>query len=246
MLHLALHSQRLTRDPDGYDVWEVVTTARKVPAKETALVLCDVWDQHWCRAATERLDKMVARMNQTVVAARDKGVLIVHAPSDTLKQYADHPARRRALEAPKVEPPADIEHEDPPLPVKTDDQTGCDARPAKVHYPWTKQHAAIEIDPDRDIISADGRELYGVYRARGIRTVLIMGVHTNMCILARNFAIKQMVRWGFDTALVRDLTDTIYSPLQWPYVSHDEGTRLVVGYIEKFWCPTLLSNDLLR
>ena len=31
-----------------------------------------------------------------------------------------------------------------------------------------------------------------------------------------------------------------------PYVSHAEGTRLVVEYIEKFWCPSLLSTDLLK
>jgi hypothetical protein len=73
-----------------------------------------------------------------------------------------------------------------------------------------------------------------------------MGVHTNMCVLNRSFAIKQMVRWGVNIALVRDLTDTMYNPAMPPYVSHDEGTRLVVEYIEKFWCPSLLSDDLLK
>jgi hypothetical protein len=29
-------------------------------------------------------------------------------------------------------------------------------------------------------------------------------------------------------------------------VSHDEGTRLVVEFIESFWCPSLVSDDLLR
>ncbi|MBE0697009.1 MAG: hypothetical protein IH586_08800 [Anaerolineaceae bacterium] len=43
-------------------------------------------------------------------------------------------------------------------------------------------------------------------------------------------------------ALVRDLTDAMYNPAQAPYVSHDEGTRLVIEYIEKFWCPTVLST----
>jgi hypothetical protein len=39
-------------------------------------------------------------------------------------------------------------------------------------------------------------------------------------------------------ALIRDLTDALYNPARPPYVSHEEGTRLVVEYIEKFWCPT--------
>ena len=81
-------------------------------------------------------------------------------------------------------------------------------------------------------------------RPRSIENLLIMGVHTNMCVLHRSFGIKQMVRWGMNVALFRDLTDTMYNPARSPYVSHDEGTRLVVEFIEKFWCPTLLSDDL--
>jgi hypothetical protein len=71
-----------------------------------------------------------------------------------------------------------------------------------------------------------------------------MGVHTNMCILNRSFAIKQMVRWDMPVALVRDLTDSLYNPALPPYVSHDWGTALVVEYIEKFWCPTIISTNL--
>ncbi len=31
---------------------------------------------------------------------------------------------------------------------------------------------------------------------QGVQHLLIMGVHTNMCVLNWSFAIKQMVRWG--------------------------------------------------
>jgi hypothetical protein len=65
-----------------------------------------------------------------------------------------------------------------------------------------------------------------------------------MCVLGRSFAIRAMVRRGVETALIRDLTDTMYNPAMPPYVSHDEGTRLVIEYIEKFWCPTVGSEEL--
>ncbi len=65
-----------------------------------------------------------------------------------------------------------------------------------------------------------------------------------MCILGRSFAIKQMVKWGVDIALIRDLTDAMHDPAQSPYVDHDEGTRLVIEFIEKHWCSTLTSEDL--
>jgi hypothetical protein len=72
-----------------------------------------------------------------------------------------------------------------------------------------------------------------------------MGVHTGTCILNRTFSIKQMVPWGMPIALIRDVTDALYNPARPPYVSHQEGTRLLVEYIEKFWCPTVSSEALL-
>jgi nicotinamidase-related amidase len=82
-------------------------------------------------------------------------------------------------------------------------------------------------------------------RAAGIENLVVMGVHTNMCVLNRSFAIKQMTRWGIRCVLVRDLTDAMYNPSRAPYVSHDRGTELVVDHIERYWCPSILSRDLL-
>ena len=109
---------------------------------------------------------------------------------------------------------------------------------------WTRQHAALQIDENSDFISDDGQEVYSILAHEGIEHLAILGVHTNMCVLNRSFAIKQMVRWGVDTMLCRDLTDAMYNPAMPPYVNHDEGTRLVVEYIERFWCPTVLSTDI--
>ncbi len=250
MLDLTLRTQTLV-ERSGYRVWEPVHRAVAWAPEETALVLCDVWNHHTCRGAEERLERMLPRMNDLVHRLRDLGCLIVHAPSDTIPAYAGHPARERVLAVPTVEPPADLPHNDPPLPVDATDP--CDTCPDEAHpdwqrgmpVPWTRQHPAIGIDESQDVISADGRELYSYYCHRGIRHVLEMGVHTNMCILNRSFSIKQMVRRGMEPVLIRDLTDCMYNPAQPPYVPHDEATRLIVGYIEKFWCPTVLSDQLL-
>ena len=96
------------------------------------------------------------------------------------------------------------------------------------------------------MISDRGEEVYSFLKHREIEWLLIMGVHTTMCILHRSFAIKQMVRWGVNVALIRDLTDSIYNPALPPYISHEEGTQLAIGFIEKFWCPSLQSTDLTR
>jgi hypothetical protein len=72
-----------------------------------------------------------------------------------------------------------------------------------------------------------------------------MGVHANMCILNRSFAIKRMTEWGLRCVLVRDLTDAMYNPARKPFVSHAAGTELVIEHIEKYWCPSTRSADLL-
>src|SRR5689334_21975326 len=101
--------------------WEEVTLGREFPARRTALIICDVWDRHWSRGASERIDAMAPRINEVVNTARRKGVLIIHAPSDTLDFYRDHPARRRMLEVPLVELPPSLELPDPPLPIDDSD-----------------------------------------------------------------------------------------------------------------------------
>ena len=243
-LQIGLRRRRLTRDERGYSVWEVVDTPAVWEASKTTLVICDVWQRHSCRGANERVAPMLPRMNELACVLRRAGVLIVHAPAGGVVFYEDHAARRRVLDAPETTLPRDLAHDDPPMPVVGDDTSDttddCGVDNMDLH-----QHAAIEIDAESDAISEKGAELYNLFVQRRICNFLIMGVHTNMCILDRPYGIKQMVRWGLNAALVRDLTDAMYNPATAPYVSHEEGTRLVVEFIEKFWCATVTSDDLL-
>lgn len=242
---LTLHLRRvvLDKNPADQSIWRAQEWPKQTLAASCALILCDVWDKHWSQGAVDRLDAMLPAMEQVVQSARSQGVHIIHAPSETMDFYAEMPARQRILTIPSVTPPPDRDMPTPPLPVDASDG-GSDTGEADWHKAWSRQHPAISVDQERDVISDSGPEIYSYLHHRQIRQVLIMGVHTNMCILNRSFAIKQMVRWGVQIALVRDLTDTMYNPAMAPYVSHDAGTQLVIGYIERFWCPTVESRDL--
>jgi nicotinamidase-related amidase len=110
---------------------------------------------------------------------------------------------------------------------------------------WTRQSEKIFIDENRDLICGDeGDGLYANLVSRGIKVLLYVGVASNMCVLHRTFGIKQMLRRGFKTVLIRDLTNAIYNPAMPPYVSHEEGAALVTGFIEKFYCPSIESDQL--
>ncbi|MGQ9553923.1 MAG: cysteine hydrolase family protein [Anaerolineae bacterium] len=239
-LHLTIRCQapRTT----GRTGWQVSEQQVTWHAAETAVIVVDVWDKHWSWGANERCAVLAPRINVVVNAARQRGVQIIHAPSDVVDFYKDDPARQWVLKLPKMEPPQPLEHTDPPLPIDDSDQ-GSDTGEASWYKAWSRQHPAIEIKPE-DAISADGQEVYNILAHKGIKNIIVMGVHTNMCVLNRPFAIKRLVRWGFNVVLARDLTDSMYNPLMRPYVSHEEGTQLVIGYIEKFWCPTITSDDL--
>lgn len=226
-----------TRDADGATHIE----RKSVPANRTAIIVCDMWDQHWCSGATHRVAELAGRMNPFLKTARAAGVLIVHAPSDTIDFYKDYPQRAAILKAPHVNPPALLAHDDPPLPID-DTKGGCDTGES-FRKAWTRETPLLSIGPE-DVISADGAEIYSYLRMRGIETVLIMGVHTNMCVLNRSFAIKQMTRWGVPVVLVRDLTDSMYNPADAPRVRHAAGTELVIAYIEKYWAPTVASGEI--
>ncbi|MCY4403080.1 MAG: isochorismatase family protein [Candidatus Poribacteria bacterium] len=239
---LSLSIRRQEPRTAGRNGWRIIEEESNWLANETAIIVVDMWNKHWSWGATERVNIMAPRMNIVLQRARQRGVQIIHAPSDTIDFYKDHPARTSMSDYPQAEPPPERDMPDPPQPVDASDG-GSDTGEAESYKAWHRQHPVIEID-DADSISDNGQEVYNLLSHKGIQNLIFMGVHTNMCVLGRSFAIKQMVKWGFNAVLARDLTDAMYNPFKPPYVSHEEGTRLIIEYIEKFWCPTILSGDL--
>lgn len=247
-LKLTLRFRKETGPASGR--WHTLTAPAQWDAKKTAVVICDMWDKHWCQMATQRVGQMAPRMNEFVNEARKRGSLVIHCPSDTMDFYKDTPQRKLAQAAPKVEPKTELQRwcridlaKEAPLPID-DTDGGCDMDPADKNYKaWSRQIATIEVH-DGDAVT-DSAEAYYLMRQRGIENVLVMGVHTNMCVLGRPFSIRQLVQQGLNVVLVRDLTDTMYNPKKQPFGSHFTGTDLVVEHIEKYWCPTITSGDLL-
>jgi nicotinamidase-related amidase len=228
----------------GSDQWSEVRVDYRFDPARSALIVCDMWDKHWCRGANMRVGTLVNKLEPVLEIARRKGMIIVHAPSETMSFYANTPQRQRMLSLPAFVPPREMNITSPPLPID-DSDGGCDTAGEKEHRAWTREHPGLKIAPE-DYISDNGKEIYNLLRSRGIETVFYTGVHANMCILNRTFAIKQMTKWGVRCILLRDLTDAMYDPQDPPRVSHQQGTELVVEYIEKYWSPTALSDELTR
>src|SRR6185369_36895 len=227
-------------------------------ANKTALIICDMWDDHWCKSAARRVGEMAGPLNAVVKVARERGVFIIHSPSTCTGYYDGTPQRKRAQAAKFSTTPValataerwgtawcwtDPKHE-AVLPIDDSDMC-CDCQPVKckIREAWTRQINTIEIAA-ADAITDNGQEVWNLLSERGIENVILCGVHLNMCVLGRPFAIRQMVMLGKKVALMRDLTDTMYNPERPPGVSHFQGTELVIEHVEKFWCPSFTSSDL--
>ena len=247
---LELQSHYRMETSPGSGNFEAVQKQLRWEGSETAIVICDMWDRHWCKGATARVAEMAPRMNEVIRAARRRGVFIIHCPSGTMEFYKDTPQRKLAQAAPRVKPKIPLEawcSLDPkleaPLPID-DSDNGCDDLPRCNPAGHSKsQIATLEIAPGDAI--TDSAEAYYLLQQRGIKNVIVMGVHTNMCVLGRPFSIRQMVRQGKNVVLMRDLTDTMYNSRRAPYVNHFAGTDLVVAHIEKYWCPTITSSNFI-
>jgi nicotinamidase-related amidase len=225
--------------------------------KKTVLIICDMWDDHWCKSAARRVGEMAGPMNDVIKQARARGVLIIHAPSSVTKFYDGTAPRERARKAPFAKTPVPLAtaerwgtawcwpdaKREKELPIDDSDM-GCDCKDkCTIREAWTRQIATIEIAPE-DAITDHGQETWNLLAERGIDHVILMGVHLNMCVLGRPFAIRQQVQLGKNVVLCRDLTDTMYNPDKAPKVSHFDGTDLVIEHVEKYWCPTITSRDL--
>jgi nicotinamidase-related amidase len=218
----------------------------------SAVVICDMWDTHHCISAARRVAEMAPVVNAVIANLRAQRTLIIHAPHGCMEYYRRTPGRQRAIEAPYTQAPvpfdwnpwnAEREASLPttltnPGPCSCDSPAPCNT--GGLPYPWTHQSPAIDIAPV-DVISDDGQEVFNVLAATGVQDVIVMGVHTNICVLSRPYGIRQLVCLGKRPVLCRDLTDSFHRDPR----GHVWGTVQMIAHIERHWCPTVTSADLL-
>jgi nicotinamidase-related amidase len=252
---LGLRARSRGEQPPGSGRFRTSERVLRWDVAQTAIIICDMWDTHTCNLSAQRVGAMAPRMNQVVSAARSLGVMIIHAPSDTMKFYEGTPQRQRMQRAPLASSPTPIlarcprdSAEERNFPID-DVENACDDPIVKKFtgppWPWTRENPAIDV-VGFDGVSDNAQEIYNFCKQEGITNIALMGVHTNICILNRGFGTRQMTQLGFHVVLVRDLTDSMYDPRTRPFVSHTRGTELVIEHIETRWCPSIISDDLTR
>jgi nicotinamidase-related amidase len=239
----------------GGSPWEIVTEEADYAPEETAFIIIDMWDKHWCDISNARFGELAIALDRVVEAARAKGVSIIHGPAECMEYYQDHPGRKEAQKYRDLEvcKQAGLEEFNWPgplpsekgavFPISADTNGGCENPACSfTGIVWKRENEAIAIK-DGDIISDSPAEIGPYLKNKGVKNVFVAGIATNMCVIGRPYGLRAMKMLGMNVILVRDMTDTMYNPKDPPYVDHLSGTDLMVEYIEKYVCPTIVSSD---
>lgn len=236
----SLPAELRRRDPVS---GEVRTMRVELDPRQVGIVVVDMWNWHWCKTATARVAALVPRMDRVIEEARKLGMTVFWCPSDVADNYVGTPAYERAFACVRVPLPELRPLECPPAP----DGGGCTCGVERCvgNYGWDGMHSGLRVE-DGDFMPNDVEALYSLARERGLRRLIYMGVHTQVCLLGKSIGLRNMTRAGFECVLARDLTDAHarYDPAAG--VTPDGFTSEVVAHFERHLAATLDFGETLR
>lgn len=211
------------------------------PAK-IGVIAVDVWNYHWCKTATMRVDAIVPRIDRALEAARSLGMTVMLCPSDVVDNYVGYPQRESVLAMKLVDVPTLVEIVCPPVP----DAGGCACDRVRCggNYGWDAMHPALRIG-DHDLMPDTQAEVYAICKSRGITHLIYVGFHTQVCLLGKPMGLRAMKTAGLTCYLARDMTDAHpgYDPSRG--FTPDANTEQVVEHFEKHLAPTIhFQNEL--
>ena len=228
-----------TRDPS---TGKIQLTTERVDPKHVGVIAVDVWNFHWCKTATMRVDAFVPRMNKALDAARSMGMTVMLCPSDVVDNYVGYPQRETVLAMTKLPVPTVVNVTCPPVP----DAGGCACGRERCagNYGWDGMHPALRIG-DADLMPDTQAEVYTICQQGGLTHLIYVGFHTQVCLLGKPMGLKAMKSAGLRCVLARDMTDAHpgYDPAR--NFTPDLNTEQVVEHFEKHLAPTIHFQEEL-
>lgn len=230
-----------TRDPA---TGRIELASERVDPRHVGVVAVDVWNFHWCKTATMRVDAIVPRMNKALQAARDLGMTVLLCPSDVVDNYVGTPQREAVFALPRIPVPVVTNVTCPPVP----DAGGCACGRERcaVNYGWDGMHPALRLG-EADLMPDSQAEVYAICQQRGLTHLIYVGFHTQVCLLGKPMGLKAMKSAGLRCVLARDMTDAHpgYDPAR--NFTPDLNTEQVVEHFEKHLAPTVnLQGELTK
>ena len=257
---LILHARVRLPVPDSGGAGKVSSSgflirddALRVDPAKTAIIICDMWDQHWCRGADASRRRAGPRHEPR--GRRCAGQGGVHHPRPqqlhgSLQGPSRPPARRSPPRRPRICPPTSRggAARSPPRRRGSTPSTSRTGAATTARRARRARPGGSRSRPSRSATrtpSATRASRSGTCWRAGASTTCCSWACTRICASsAGRSACGSSPCHGKHAFLVRDLTDTMYNSRSWPYVSHFQGTERIIEHIEKFVAPTITSTDL--
>ncbi len=229
-----------TRDPS---TGAIKITREKVDPSRIGVIAVDVWNYHWCKTATMRVDAFVPRINKALEAARSMGMTVMLCPSDVVDNYVGFPQREAVFALPTVPVPEVMKVTCPAVP----DAGGCACGRERCggNYGWDGMHPDLKIGKN-DWMPDTQAEVYAICQQRKLTHLIYVGFHTQVCLLGKPMGLRAMKSAGLQCVLARDMTDAHpgYDPAR--NFTPDLNTEQVVEHFEKHLAPTIHFQNVLE
>ena len=215
----------------------------RVDPSKVGIVVVDMWNFHWCKTATMRVDALVPRMNRVLDAMRREGMTVMLCPSDVVDNYVGWPQREKIFAMPLHPVPPLIKIECPAPP----DAGGCACGKERcvTNYGWDGMHPDLVIAAG-DLMPDTLEEVYSICKERGLTHLIYFGVHTQVCLLGKPMGLKNLKSAGLKCILARDLTDAHpgYKPATG--LTPDKHTAEVVEHFERYLAPSVDMTEEVK
>jgi nicotinamidase-related amidase len=184
-----------------------------LPVEQTALVLIDLWHNHFIDSWIERAGKVLReQVLPAIDAARLAGLPIIHAPCPEVAAQYD----QLGIHAPPE--PSRPAPEWPPQEFRRREGEWHAYRGPREQEPGIRDiredrrvSDVVEVRPD-DIVIATGEQLHTWLASKGILHIIFAGFATNWCIINRDYGVRAMRNRGYNTILLRDATTGVEFP----------------------------------
>ena len=184
-----------------------------LPIDQTALVLVDLWQDHFIESWIERAAQVLREKVLPVIdAARSGGISVIHGPCPEVAGHYEQLDRHKAPE-PSGETPAW-----PPPEFRRREGDYHAYRGPREQEPGIRDirdnrrmSDLVEVR-DEDIVIASGQQLHDYLESQQILHLVYAGFATNWCIINRDYGVRPMRDRGYTVILLREATPGVEFP----------------------------------
>jgi nicotinamidase-related amidase len=215
-----------------------------LPLEQTALVLIDLWHDHFIESWIERAGQVLREKVLPVIdAARKAGLPIIHAPCPEVAAQYEQLKRHEPAE------PRGPAPDWPPAEFRRREGAYHAYRGPREQEPGIRDiredrrmSDLVEVQSD-DIVIATGQQMHTYLESQGVLQLIFAGFATNWCILNRDYGIKAMRERGYNTILLRDATTGVEFP---DTLDGLWATELAIREVEQKYGFSASNNDFFK